>query len=229
MSQIESLIHCVQSPVSPVCVSWSVSMIASHVAASVSIRATVSPRSNHWQWHHYHHYQQHHLIIRASEIIIIPHSPQLFSDHQTVKMTKLDSQNKKQPTLGGIWNPWIDVVQNEALDLTKKTEEDKDQPDISPTFFHDQQVFFPFYFNASFNQVNSFKHPVNHNSSRRDFLNNYKTRSETVIKTSKKTEKKSRAKAMKKIESIKESCDCRFCYEDHIMKMRMKSSKQKPY
>lgn len=28
-----------------------------------------------------------------------------------------------------------------------------------------------------------------------------------------------------KLASIRESCDCRFCYEDHIIKMRLKSSK----
>ena len=46
-------------------------------------------------------------------------------------------------------------------------------------------------------------------------------------KSSRKPEKKNRSKTLKKIESIKESCDCRFCYEDHILKMRMKNVK--PY
>ena len=34
-----------------------------------------------------------------------------------------------------------------------------------------------------------------------------------------------RVKKEQKIASIRDSCDCRFCYEDHIIKMRLKRSK----
>ena len=37
--------------------------------------------------------------------------------------------------------------------------------------------------------------------------------------------KSTRGKKEQKIASIRDSCDCRFCYEDHIIKMRLKRSK----
>ena len=37
--------------------------------------------------------------------------------------------------------------------------------------------------------------------------------------------KSARGKKDQKIASIRDSCDCRFCYEDHIIKMRLKRSK----
>ena len=37
--------------------------------------------------------------------------------------------------------------------------------------------------------------------------------------------KNARGKKEQKIASIRDSCDCRFCYEDHIIKMRLKRSK----
>ena len=37
--------------------------------------------------------------------------------------------------------------------------------------------------------------------------------------------KKVRARKHNHLSSLKESCDCRFCYEDHIIKMRLKTEK----
>ena len=36
--------------------------------------------------------------------------------------------------------------------------------------------------------------------------------------------RKSKSKTQKKIAQIREMCDCRFCYEDHILRMRLKLS-----
>ena len=38
-------------------------------------------------------------------------------------------------------------------------------------------------------------------------------------------EKKTHKKSKTSISSIKDSCDCRFCYEDHIIKMRLKTER----
>ena len=37
--------------------------------------------------------------------------------------------------------------------------------------------------------------------------------------------RKTKSKTQKKIAQIREMCDCRFCYEDHILRMRLKLSK----
>ena len=34
-----------------------------------------------------------------------------------------------------------------------------------------------------------------------------------------------KSRTEEKLATIRDSCDCRFCYEDHIIKMRLKSSK----
>ena len=36
--------------------------------------------------------------------------------------------------------------------------------------------------------------------------------------------RKTKSKTQKKIAQIREMCDCRFCYEDHIIRMRLKVS-----
>jgi hypothetical protein len=40
-----------------------------------------------------------------------------------------------------------------------------------------------------------------------------------------KTNKKSKPRRGQQMSSIKDSCDCRFCYEDHIIKMRLKTER----
>lgn len=132
----------------------------------------------------------------------------------------------KIPSETKIWNPWIDVVQSEALDLsTKKEEGVKEEKETeSQTIFRNSHL-------SAQNLIENLSETVlynidiNRNPERK--IKRVQPKTDIFKKTSRKPEKKSRSKTLKKIESIKESCDCRFCYEDHILKMRMKSVK--PY
>ena len=127
-----------------------------------------------------------------------------------------------------IWNPWIDVVQSEALDLSTKKEE---QITVKVETETDSQTIFSNSHFPTHNLIENLSETVfynmdiNRNPERK--IKRVQPKTDVFKKTSRKPEKKSRSKTLKKIESIKESCDCRFCYEDHIIKMRMKSVK--PY
>ena len=128
------------------------------------------------------------------------------------KMTGDESNQCLESTVkSGIWNPWLDVVQKEALDLSVKKDEDKGS---TITFTNDLCTYF--------NQ-HSFS-PIQEKITFKNRKNPYESaKSSNSRKSLKRIEKKNRAKAMKKIENIKESCDCRFCYEDHILSMRLRS------
>ena len=127
-----------------------------------------------------------------------------------------------------IWNPWIDVVQSEALDLSTKKEEQTTVKEEKET---ESQTLFSNSYLPTQNLIENLSETVfynmdiNRNPERK--IKRVQPKTDVFKKTSRKPEKKSRSKTLKKIESIKESCDCRFCYEDHIIKMRMKSVK--PY
>ena len=125
--------------------------------------------------------------------------------------------SSESPPDNKIWNPWIDVVQDEALDLSKKKEEQ------TPVNEKESQLCCS---GSHFPTRNMYENmDINRNSERK--AKRMQAKTDTFKKSSRKLETKRRAKTKKKIESIKESCDCRFCYEDHILKMRMKTSK--PY
>ena len=110
-----------------------------------------------------------------------------------------------------IWNPWLESVQNEALDLTVKKDEAV-KNDKENNFYLPNNYFVPYFSNFYTENAEKSKQSETIKTSK-------------LKKSSKRMERKNRAKTLKKIESIKETCDCRFCYEDHIMKMRLKSAK----
>ena len=130
----------------------------------------------------------------------------------------MDTDKSKIPSEQKIWNPWIDVVQKEALDLSTKKEEQ--------TTVEDQKSHLPSQnLMENLSETVLYNMDINRNPERK--IRRVQPKTDIFKKSSRKPEKKSRSKTLKKIESIKESCDCRFCYEDHILKMRMKSVK--PY
>ena len=61
-------------------------------------------------------------------------------------------------------------------------------------------------------------------SKNKENLRGVKKLKPTTAKSAKRSTK-SKSRTLNKIASIKQSCDCRFCYEDHIMRMRLKVSK----
>ena len=131
----------------------------------------------------------------------------------------------KIPSETKIWNPWIDVVQSEALDLSTRKEEQtivevktENQKFIDSNYFTAQNLI------ENLSETVLYNMDVNKNPEKRT-IKRVQPRPDIFKKTSRKPEKKNRSKTLKKIESIKESCDCRFCYEDHILKMRMRSVK----
>lgn len=134
----------------------------------------------------------------------------------------------KIPTDTKIWNPWIDVVQREALDLSAKKEEQKsvkEEPDMQ-TISDDSNIPAQNLMeNLSETVLYDMDMNINRNRISEKKIKRVQSKTDIFKKSSRKLEKKSRSKTLKKIESIKESCDCRFCYEDHILKMRMKSVK----
>ena len=129
----------------------------------------------------------------------------------------------KQVPGAAIWSPWRDVVQSEALDLTVSKESAEENMSNNISCFPYPSYFSPYvYMNKDiFNGID-----INRNPDEK--LRKIKYQTDNFKKASKKTEKKNRAKTLKKLESIRESCDCRFCYEDHILKMRLKTSNNKP-
>ena len=122
----------------------------------------------------------------------------------------------KQPSAKkvGIWNPWIDIVQQEALDLTiQKENENTESCNLDYSYIGQYKLNFFETINSDYYHTISRDKPYSYKPS--------KIEKEPSLKTLK---RRNRAKTLKKIENIKESCDCRFCYEDHILKMRLKSS-----
>ena len=130
------------------------------------------------------------------------------------------TDTSKIPPDTKIWNPWIDVVQREALDLSAKKEEQKsvkEEPDIQ-TISNDSNIL-----GVIETVLDDMDMNIKRNPEKK--IKRVQPKTDIFKKTPRKLEKRSRSKTLKKIESIKESCDCRFCYEDHILKMRMKSVK----
>ena len=139
----------------------------------------------------------------------------------------MDTDTSKIPSEQKIWNPWIDVVQSEALDLSTKKEEQmtvKEETD-SQTIYSNNSHLPAQNFLENLSETLLYNMDINRNPERK--IRRVQPKTDIFKKSSRKPEKKSRSKTLKKIESIKESCDCRFCYEDHILKMRMKNVK--PY
>ena len=135
------------------------------------------------------------------------------------------TDTSKIPTDTKIWNPWIDVVQREALDLSAKKEEQKfvkEEPDMHDDSNIPAQNLME---NLSETVLYDMDMNINRNRISEKKIKRVQSKTDIFKKSSRKLEKRSRSKTLKKIESIKESCDCRFCYEDHILKMRMKSVK----
>ena len=139
------------------------------------------------------------------------------------QLTARSMTEDKQVPGAAIWSPWRDVVQSEALDLTVSKENAGENMGNNTSCFTHPSYFSPYvYMNKDlFNGID-----INRNPDEK--LRKIKYQTDNFKKASKKTEKKNRAKTLKKIESIRESCDCRFCYEDHILKMRLKTSNNKP-
>ena len=97
-------------------------------------------------------------------------------------------------------------VQDQALDLSlkrKKTEEEEKQT-VNP--------FIPFKRNKS--------SPPQQNTARKP----EKTKEQNNNRMLSFEGRKTKSKTQKKIAQIREMCDCRFCYEDHILRMRLKLS-----
>ena len=174
---------------------WSITVVSMSVSVSLVSRAQSS-------------------AVTISVLFICEHHiSQLYFGLKTVKMTELDhnlNQNSMKKNLE-IWNPWLESVQNEALDLTVKKDEAV-KNDKENNFYLPNNYFVPYFSNFYTENAEKSKQSETIKTSK-------------VKKSSKRMERKNRAKTLKKIESIKETCDCRFCYEDHIMKMRLKSAK----
>ena len=49
-----------------------------------------------------------------------------------------------------------------------------------------------------------------------------KSKASRQVEQPDKHSKKYKKKASRKISTIKDTCDCKFCYEDHIIRMRLK-------
>ena len=138
------------------------------------------------------------------------------------------TDTSKIPPDTKIWNPWIDVVQREALDLSAKKEEQKsvkEEPDIQTISDERNIPAQNLMENLSETVLYDMDININRNRIPEKKIKRVQPKTDIFKKSSRKLEKRSRSKTLKKIESIKESCDCRFCYEDHILKMRMKSVK----
>ena len=136
------------------------------------------------------------------------------------------TNTSKIPPDTKIWNPWIDVVQREALDLSAKKEkqmsvkEEIERQTISSDSNNPKQNL-----EENLSETVLYNIDMNINKTPERKIKRVQSKTHIFKKTSRKLEKRSRSKTLKKIENIKESCDCRFCYEDHILKMRMKSVK----
>ena len=137
------------------------------------------------------------------------------------------TDTSKIPPDTKIWNPWIDVVQREALDLSAKKEERKSAKEESDIQKITDDSKIPaqnlMLENLSETVLDDMDMNIKRNPEKK--IKRVQPKTDIFKKTPRKLEKRSRSKTLKKIESIKESCDCRFCYEDHILKMRMKSVK----
>ena len=151
-----------------------------------------------------------------------------------------------------IWNPWVgNLVQEEALDLTVKKEK-VEENENSFNQFNFQQFYQTYsiiaerenktnisYDNFPTQQTENiwkrklptcFDVPVEKKICKELGINPFKDeklelRNITSRKTISKTEnnlKKPKKKISVKISKIKETCDCKFCYEDHIIRMRLK-------
>ena len=136
------------------------------------------------------------------------------------------TDTSKLPPDTKIWNPWIDVVQREALDLSAKKEEQTSVKNETErqTISSDSNII-PQNLMENLSETVLYNMDMNINRTPERKIKRVQPKTDIFKKTSRKLEKRSRSKTMKKIEIIKESCDCRFCYEDHILKMRMKSVK----
>ena len=97
-------------------------------------------------------------------------------------------------------------VQDEALDLSLKRKkiQDEEKQTVTPCI--------PFKRNKS--------SPPQQHSAR----NPEKTKEQNNNKMLSFEGRKTKSKTQKKIAQIREMCDCRFCYEDHILRMRLKLS-----
>ena len=97
-------------------------------------------------------------------------------------------------------------VQDEALDLSLKRRkvQDEEKQTVTP--------FSPFKRNKS-------SPPLQKTSRKPE-----KTKEQNNNKMISFEGRKTKSKTQKKIAQIREMCDCRFCYEDHILRMRLKLS-----
>ena len=157
-------------------------------------------------------------------------------------MTKLRPSN--------IWKPWVgDSVQEEALDLTVKQERSEENENNLKQF--DFHQFYQTYSKIAENKTNisydnifppkteniwkrklpeGFDTPVDKKMCNKLGIEQFKEdklelKNITSRKKVTKTEnnlKKPKKKISVKISKIKETCDCKFCYEDHISRMRLK-------
>ena len=151
-----------------------------------------------------------------------------------------------------IWNPWVgDSAQEEALDLTVKKERSEENENNLKQFnfqqFYQTYSKIAERENKTNNGYNNIFPPQRENIWKRKLPEGFDTPVEkqmcnglgkeqfkedkleleniTSRKKVTKTEnnlKKPKKKISVKISKIKETCDCKFCYEDHIIRMRLK-------
>ena len=151
-----------------------------------------------------------------------------------------------------IWNPWVgDSAQEEALDLTVKKERSEENENNLKQF-NFQQFYQTYSkiserenkTNKSYNNIfppqteniwkrklpEGFDAPVEKQMCNGLGIEQFKedkleleniTSRKKVTKTENNL-KKPKKKISVRISKIKETCDCKFCYEDHIIRMRLK-------
>ena len=123
------------------------------------------------------------------------------------EVTELQSPETSQPDKMSL-SPallFYQPVQDEALDLSLKRKKQQDDEEQTP--------FIPF--------KRSKSSPGEPEIASRPG----KTREQNNNRFLSFEGRKTKSKTQKKIAQIREMCDCRFCYEDHILRMRLKLSK----
>ena len=153
-----------------------------------------------------------------------------------------------------IWHPWMETGQEQALDLSVKKEECAQKQFDFDKFYKTynqiaernqivtlnyEQSFYPQ--NVKFDKkrkipssfservrIKQVKQEADNKPENTDtHLLKYQSNSSKIYQLKQSKEnvfKNYKKKDSDKVTSIKDSCDCRFCYEDHIIRMRLKNT-----
>ena len=174
---------------------------------------------------------------------------QLALNYRVVKTMTMKTMTMKTMTMDkirqDIWSPWEERVQEEALDLTVKKEQKEEHEKVLNQF--DFAKFYQTYsliaqreFHVKYQTNTNFtfnsnlqKEPCEPVYKRRRMDKNSEAHSDEIEPTSiasrakyeksDKSLKKSKKKISGALSKIKDTRDCRFCYEDHIIRMRLKT------